>query len=193
LTVALEASLSRLRTDYVDVYQLHDPQALDVAEVAEWAEAMISRGKIRCLGVGAASVDNWTQWLDCQGVSSVLLPFGVLDPQAERAILALDDAGKRVRARGVLAAGLLHAKTADGVDAAKAEIIDRMHRLSQRSGISIPRLAVTYVLSFEEVCTAVVGASSTAHVDQLVDAVDAPPIGDDVMSELRAIVSSEGA
>lgn len=85
LRVALEAALKRLRTDYIDVYQLHwpnrgsyhfrqmwtySPQAGDVGaveanmvDVLETAKALIAEGKIRAVGLSNESVWGAARWL----------------------------------------------------------------------------------------------------------------------------------
>lgn len=52
LTQALEASLKRLRTNYVDLYQIHRPDLLtDYASLAETLDGFVIAGKVRALGV----------------------------------------------------------------------------------------------------------------------------------------------
>jgi len=52
LTTALESSLRRLRTDYIDLYQIHRPDLLtDFSALAETLDGFISSGKVRALGV----------------------------------------------------------------------------------------------------------------------------------------------
>ncbi len=52
LTAALEASLRRLRTDYVDLYQIHRPDLLtDYLDLAQTLDGFVQSGKVRALGV----------------------------------------------------------------------------------------------------------------------------------------------
>ena len=55
----IEDSLRRLRTDYIDVYQVHWPDPLvAIEETAEAMYTLYNQGKIRAIGVSNFSVDQ---------------------------------------------------------------------------------------------------------------------------------------
>ena len=59
LMAALDASLRRLRTDYVDLYQIHRPDILaHPHEVARALETMVASGKVRAIGVSNHSIEQ---------------------------------------------------------------------------------------------------------------------------------------
>jgi aryl-alcohol dehydrogenase-like predicted oxidoreductase len=114
LTQALEASLKRLQTDYVDLYQLHSPgpafmQSDAFGEALQTLEKLRSQGKLRFYGVGTEVPEDAPFCLDAPGISSVQLGFGLLDLQAlDQGMLATAQArGLAVIARGCFGGGLL--------------------------------------------------------------------------------------
>jgi aryl-alcohol dehydrogenase-like predicted oxidoreductase len=119
LTRALESSLRRLQTDYVDLYQLHSPRApfLKTAafgEALETLEKLKRQGKIRFYGVATEVPEDVPHCLSAPGISSVQLGFGLLDLEAlEQGMLASAQAsGLAIIARGCFGGGLLK----DGLD-----------------------------------------------------------------------------
>ena len=101
LVKALEASLRRLRTDYVDLFQLHSPP-LHVVERGEWEptlEALKRAGKIRYYGIACESLDTAVAALRYAGVSSLQFTFSLLEQEAVEVLLP----EARVRGIGCIA------------------------------------------------------------------------------------------
>jgi aryl-alcohol dehydrogenase-like predicted oxidoreductase len=188
LTSALDASLRRLRTDHVEIYQLHGPRDVVDDDVRGWAASMAAAGKIGCLGVGAENTDQARRWCHSDVIESLQLPFGVLDPElGEQVIPEAVSTGKRVIARGVLGAGLL---VGSGTGSSKQARVDALRHLAERTGISLVALALGYVRARPRagmIDTILVGASSPEHVRTAAAALRADPLEDTVLDELDAI------
>ncbi|HEX6765061.1 MAG TPA: aldo/keto reductase, partial [Polyangiaceae bacterium] len=107
---AVEASLRRLRTDYIDLLQLHSPP-LEVVERGEWQSALEElkrRGQIRYYGISCDSVDVGLAALRYPGVSSVQFLLNLLETGAAETLAPrLADAKIAGVARECLANGLL--------------------------------------------------------------------------------------
>jgi aryl-alcohol dehydrogenase-like predicted oxidoreductase len=122
LTKALEASLKRLQTDYIDLYQLHSPgaqfmQSNAFEETLLALEKLKTQGKVRFYGVATEVPADAPFCLSASGISSVQLGFGLLDPEAlDRGTLAAATArGLGIIARGCFGGGLLK----DGLEGAQ--------------------------------------------------------------------------
>ena len=114
LTKALESSLRRLQTDYVDLYQLHSPRAPFLespafGEALQTLERLKEQGKLRFYGVATEVPEDAPFCLSAPGISSLQIGFGVLDFEAlEQGTLASAAArGLGVIARGCFGGGLL--------------------------------------------------------------------------------------
>jgi aryl-alcohol dehydrogenase-like predicted oxidoreductase len=114
LAKALESSLRRLKTDYVDLYQLHSPRAPFLqtdafGEALDALEKLKAQGKLRFYGVATEEPEDAPYCLSAPGISSVQIGFGLLDLDAlDHGTLAAAEArGLGIIARGCFAGGLL--------------------------------------------------------------------------------------
>jgi aryl-alcohol dehydrogenase-like predicted oxidoreductase len=177
LRKAVEGSLRRLRTDHLDLFQLHSPPA-DVVERGEWEpelESLKRAGKIRHYGVSCDSVEAGLAALRYPGVSALQFPLSLLERRVVEALLPQARAkGVAGIARECLANGLL-AKSAEEIDLAaycqspdELELRERQladyRRLAVERGHSLTHVALDYVAGMEGVSVSLVGARS---VDQL--------------------------
>ena len=88
----IETSLRNLRTDYIDLYQVHNPTKAQLAEVMapggalEALQAGVKAGKIGHLGVTAHSAEVFEQALDCEWVETIMFPYNIVETQGEELI-----------------------------------------------------------------------------------------------------------
>jgi aryl-alcohol dehydrogenase-like predicted oxidoreductase len=182
LRAAAEASLRRLRTDYIDLFQLHSPPA-DVVAAGEWEGALDSlkrSGKIRHYGISCDTVEAAAAALRFTGVSFLQLTVSLVELRAVDAVLPEAKAkGVAVIARECLANGLL-VKPTESVDLSaycrspeeqrvRAEQLATLRRQAAESGISLARLALDYVRGLEGVSVALLGARTVAQLRGLLD------------------------
>jgi aryl-alcohol dehydrogenase-like predicted oxidoreductase len=176
---AVESSLRRLRTDYLDLLQLHSPPPATVA-AGEWVPVLdrLQRdGKIRWYGVSCDTVDAAREALRFPGVSSLQLPISLME---RGAAVVLPDAHRRgvaVIARESLANGLLVKEPgqldvrsycqSDEEAREKSARLEVLRREAARRGWSLPRLALDYVSGLEGVTVTLLGASRPAQVIEL--------------------------
>jgi aryl-alcohol dehydrogenase-like predicted oxidoreductase len=111
---ALEASLRRLRTDRIDLYQLHNPRmdAIESDETFEALEQLRAAGKIRHYGVALGPAIGWRdeglRALARRPISSVQTVYNLLEQEPGRDLLATAaEHGAGVMARVPTSSGLL--------------------------------------------------------------------------------------
>jgi aryl-alcohol dehydrogenase-like predicted oxidoreductase len=84
----VEESLRRLRTDYIDLYQVHWPDPLvPIQETAGALARLLAEGKIRAIGVSNFSAAQMTQFREAAPIHSVQPPYNLFERGAEREII----------------------------------------------------------------------------------------------------------
>ena len=87
---ALEASLKRLQTDYIDLYYEHRvPANRDVAEVAEWMGELIKEGKIRGWGISECTVEQLKRAHAVTPLTAVQSEYSIMERKYERDVIPL--------------------------------------------------------------------------------------------------------
>jgi aryl-alcohol dehydrogenase-like predicted oxidoreductase len=84
----IDASLRRLRTDYIDIYQVHWPDPLvPIEETAAAMQALLDQGKIRAIGVSNFSVGQIEQFRRVAKLHSVQPPYNLFEREIETELL----------------------------------------------------------------------------------------------------------
>lgn len=85
-------SLKNLRTDYIDLYQVHNPSAKDLDQVMapggalEALQAAKTAGRIGHIGITLHSVDLFRQAVEFPWVETIMFPYNIVETQAEELI-----------------------------------------------------------------------------------------------------------
>ncbi len=88
----IETSLKNFRTDYIDLYQIHNPNAAQLQQVIgpdgalEALQEAKAAGKIGHIGITLHSLDLFKQVLDYDWVETVMFPYNLVELQAEECI-----------------------------------------------------------------------------------------------------------
>ena len=207
VVAAVDASLARLRTDYIDVLQIHVPDpATAVEETASALEALVRNGKIRSFGLSNYSATQLTEFASCsRTVCSIQAEYSLLCHEPERHLLPqAESLGIAVLASLPLASGLLtgkyHRVTAPPTDsrlherafadwyrAAPWSTIEAIRAFALRRSISMPHVGLGYILSQPAVASVLTGVTSAAQVAQNIRASNWRPDADDIL-ELRSLI-----
>jgi aryl-alcohol dehydrogenase-like predicted oxidoreductase len=190
LREALRGSLRRLRTDRIDVYQLHAPTQV-IPDLVEQLSDLVAIGDVVRFGVGAQTVDAADSWIVVPGVSVLQVPFGILDPEAASTTLPLArEHGREVWARGVFGGGLLALAERDPGALAgdpKWEPIQALRRTAADAGLDSFQLAMGFLRAHADVSTVLIGSTSVEHLERNARLFDEPPPDEQL---LRAAVDS---
>jgi aryl-alcohol dehydrogenase-like predicted oxidoreductase len=179
----VEDSLRRLRTDYIDIYQVHWPDPLiTIEETAEAMHTLLEQGKIRAIGVSNFSVGQMERFRRVAPLHVLQPPYNLFERSIETDLLLycrenkIATLGYGALCRGLLS-GRMRADTAfDGDDLRRTDpkfvkprfaqylaAVGKLDRLAQRFGKRVIHLAVRWMLD-QGVTTALWGAR---HPDQL--------------------------
>jgi aryl-alcohol dehydrogenase-like predicted oxidoreductase len=199
---AIDASLRRLGTDYVDLYQAHHFDAgTPVDETVEAFDAVVKSGKARYVGVSnyqayrvARSLGR-SEALGITRLASVQPRYNLLFRQIERELLPLcEEEGLAVIPYNPLAGGLLtgkHTRTAPPLDGSRFALgtagkmyvqrywqerefdtVDAFVKLAADHGFEPATLAVAWVLAHPAVTAPLVGASKPEQLTASIAAAE---------------------
>ncbi len=190
---AVEKSLQRLQTDYIDLYQLHGGTMDDpIDETIEAFELLKQQGKIRHWGISSIRPNVIRAFVERSALVSVMMQYSLLDRRPEESMLDLLHTHKiGVLARGSLAQGLLIKKAPKPylthTAATVAQAAEAIYTLAEDHHSAVA-VAVQYALHPPAVATAVLGIRTD---QQLVDALgiaDSPRLESQQLETLRKAV-----
>jgi aryl-alcohol dehydrogenase-like predicted oxidoreductase len=203
----IDASLTRLGTDYVDLYQIHrwDPKT-PIEETLEALHDVVKAGKARYLGASSmwawqfgkslytADLRGWTRFVSMQD------HYNLLNREEEREMLPLcADQGIGVLPWSPLARGRLTRDWEDTTNRSEAdefgkslydvagdrEITARVAEVAERRGVPRAQVALAWLLRNPVVTAPIIGASKPGHLDDALAALDLE-LTDDEIVELEA-------
>ena len=194
----VDASLKRLDTDYIDLYQIHrfDPET-PVEETMEALHDVIKAGKVRYIGASsmyawqfaimqhAADIGGWTRFISMQDQYSLIMReeeremFPLLDHQGVESIPWSPLGGGRVaRPWGDTSTsrGSTNPETDPKgrplvIDSDKA-IVDAVQAIAESRGVSMATIGLAWVLTNPVVAAPIVGATKEKHITDAVAALD---------------------
>lgn len=202
--LAVDGSLKRLRTDYIDIYQLHNPTIEDLrrGEIQEAMELLQDSGKIRFWGTSVSTVDEGLEIINRGWGNTIQVLYNVLNQAPADQLLPLaKERGFGVIARVPLASGLLTGKYREGTVFAADDIrqnflttrrltevmqrVDEVKSIIGGAARNIAEGALRFVLASDAVSSVIPGARSARQVEINVAATEAP-LPPEVVEKLRA-------
>jgi aryl-alcohol dehydrogenase-like predicted oxidoreductase len=206
----IDASLSRLGTDYVDLYQIHrwDYQT-PIAETMAALHEVVQAGKARYIGASsmfawqfakaqhAVQAAGWTWFISMQN------HYNLAYREEEREMIPLClDQGVGVIPYSPLARGLLAGSRGRGgqrrtvraghdplaerfYNDADFDVVDELEAVARERGVPPARIALAWLLGKPAVCAPVVGATTVGHLEDAVAATEVT-LTDDEIARLEA-------
>lgn len=190
---AVEESLRRLRTDYIDLYQLHGGTIDDpIEETIEAFEQLKQAGKIRYYGISSIRPNVIREYVARSQIVSVMMQYSLLDRRPEESALELLQHNSiGVLARGPVAKGLLVDKPPiPYLSHPKETVASAKQAIASLSGDqrSPAQSALKFAIQQPAVSTAVVGIRTQQQLDDCLGAVDAPDLSVEEIRQLQTAV-----
>ena len=195
LREAVEASLRRLQSDHIDLYQLHSPPREELTgSRLQDALGLLGRlkteGKIREYGIALDSVYDAVHCLDMEGLASLQMPFGLMDLQALDGVF--DKVSERqlgIIARGSFGGGALKQSLTEAELRASEPQWERalqIRRLAEQMQRSALEAALQFALSIERISVTILGMRTPEHVATNLQYYAAKPLSNEEKRELLA-------
>jgi aryl-alcohol dehydrogenase-like predicted oxidoreductase len=195
---AVEGSLKRLQTDYIDIYQLHHPdENTPVEEVLSTMDTLVKQGKIRYVAVsnhyawqmahmlGVSALHNW------EPITSLQCRYNILDRAVENETMAFCERFNiATMIYSPLDSGLLSGKYKRGQELPEGarwtsyvrggrtisdhawDVLDKLEEIAGKYEIGVNQLAMAWVLSKGWVTSVIMGGYKPEHFDPMYPVLD---------------------
>ncbi|WP_162055853.1 aldo/keto reductase [Pontibacter pamirensis] len=190
---AVEESLKRLQTDYIDLYQLHGGTIEDpIDETIEAFELLKQQGKIRVYGISSIRPNVIREYVKRSHIASVMMQYSLLDRRPEESCLdLLQENNIGVLARGSYAQGLLVNKPAKKYLTLSEEEVkkaaDAVKRVAGNSR-SAAEVAARYVIDNPAITSAVLGIRTDEQLQDALQVSEASPLDNEEKQALQQAV-----
>ena len=208
---AVEQSLIRLQTDYIDIYQLHNPRltTIESDELFATLEDLKQEGKIRHYGIALGPDIGWEEEGEAsmrqRNVPSVQIIYSILEPDPARLFISTaEECETGLLSRVPHASGLL-----DGSYKPSEGFSDSDHRSHRRqewldtnlrkvstldflygedAGRTIGQAAIQFVLAQPSIASVLPNFLNEETIREFTSAPDTPPLSEDEQSRLAELI-----
>jgi len=207
--LSLEASLRRLDTDHVDLYQLHNPRmdGVEADDLFATLEDLRAEGKVRHYGVALGPAIGWRDEgltaLRSRGVSSVQTVYNLLEQQPGKDLMdAASESGAGIMARVPTSSGLLEDKytpetTFSGNDHRRhrkrewliegLQKVERLRFLVIEGERTMTQAALKFVLAQPGMACVVPTVTSLAELEEFAGTTQAPDLTAEELAQVQEL------
>ena len=205
----IENSLRRLRTDYIDLYQIHRPDPeTDIEETLSALTDLVRAGKVRAIGSSAMPASDIVeaQWVaerrGLQRFRTEQPAYSILDRGIEAEVLPVAQRyGMGVVVWSPLAGGMLTGRIRRGqqtdlrraamfrhiTDERRIDAVEQIIPVAEKAGLPMTHLAMAFAIAHPGVTSALIGPRTMEHLDDLLAATGVA-LTDEILDQIDAIV-----
>jgi aryl-alcohol dehydrogenase-like predicted oxidoreductase len=209
IMTAVENSLRRLQTDYIDLYQVHRPDpSTDIEETLSALSDLIHSGKVRAVGTSAMPASDIieAQWVaERRGLELFRTdqpPYSILSRGIEREVLPIAQRyGMGILVWGPLGQGMLTGRVRKGQqtdlrrahifrhlnDERRIDAVEQLIPLAEKAGLPMTHLALAFAIAHPGVTSAIIGPHTMEQLDDLLASADVT-LTDDILDQIDEIV-----
>jgi aryl-alcohol dehydrogenase-like predicted oxidoreductase len=209
IMTAVEGSLRRLQTDYIDLYQVHrlDPDT-DIEETLSALSDLVCSGKIRAIGSSTTPASDivGAQWVaerrGLQRFRTEQPPYSILNRSIEAEVLPIAQRfGMGVLVWGPLGQGMLTGRARKGQrsdlvragsmkvfsDERRLDAVEQLISLAEEVDLPMTHLAMAFAITHPGVTSALLGPRSMEQLDDLIAGLDVT-LSDEILDRIDEIV-----
>jgi aryl-alcohol dehydrogenase-like predicted oxidoreductase len=209
IMTAVENSLRRLQTDYIDLYRVHRPDpATDVEKTLSALSDLIHAGKVRAIGASQTPASDIVeaQWAagrrGLEPFRTEQPAYSILNRGIEREVLPVTQRhGLGTLVWGPLGQGLLTGRVRKGQqndlsrarffrhlnDERRLDAVEQLIPVAEEAGLPMTHLAMAFTIVHPGVTSALLGARTEEQLDDLLAGVDVA-LTDDILDRIDEIV-----
>ncbi|MCY8480402.1 aldo/keto reductase [Bacillus mojavensis] len=181
---AVKKSLARLKTDYIDLYQLHGGTIEDnIDETIEAFEELKQEGVIRYYGISSIRPNVIKEYVKKSNIVSIMMQFSLFDRRPEEWLPLLEEHQISVVARGPVAKGLLTEKPLEQASETMAEARKSMAGVAP--DLTMTEMSLQYLLAQPAVASVITGASKLEQLKENVQAANARRLSEQEIKALQ--------
>jgi aryl-alcohol dehydrogenase-like predicted oxidoreductase len=209
---AVEASLRRLQTDHIDLYQIHRPSPeTDIEETLSALSDLMRAGKVRAIGSSTfpASEIVEAQWVaERRGLARFRTeqpPYSILNRSTEREVLPVCQTyGMGVLVWSPLAKGMLTGRYRRGqplpdslrvkafpeqmADDRNLDAVERLIPIAEAAGLSLTHMGMAFVMAHPGVTSAILGPRTMPQLDDLLTGAGVV-LSDEILDRIDEVVA----
>jgi aryl-alcohol dehydrogenase-like predicted oxidoreductase len=195
LRKAVEASLRRLQSDHIDLYQIHSPpseelRGTQLQDALGLLAHLKAEGKIREYGIALDSVDDTAHCLGMEGIASLQMPFGLMDLEALDGVFdKVSEHQYGIITRGCFGGGALKTSLTEAdlrTIEPKWERVLQIRRLAEQMQRSPLEAALQFSLCIERISVTILGMRTPQHLAANLQYYAAKPLSNEEKRELLA-------
>jgi aryl-alcohol dehydrogenase-like predicted oxidoreductase len=181
-----EESLQRLKTDYIDIYQVHfDDPDTPVTETIEALEKLVKAGKIRCYGIGHLPMNKTLEYIKLGNVSTVLAEMNAaslnryrelhpLQSKFDFSVIAFSVTGRGILTGEISSDTKFVNEDIRSIDplfkrvrlASALRIAEKLKEIGMRYGRTSAQTAISWVIQNPGVALALTGPTKPEHLEE---------------------------
>jgi aryl-alcohol dehydrogenase-like predicted oxidoreductase len=218
LVKEVEASLKRLKTDWIDLYQIHRPEPdTDIDQTLGALSDLVAAGKVRA--IGSSTFPAWqivqAQWVaEKRGRERFMCeqpPYSMLIRAVERDVLpACEEYGMGVIGWSPLAGGWLSGRYTKGGESpgesrraqmipsrydmsipgnqAKLAAAEKLAEVAEQAGMPLIEMSIRFVTSHRAVTAAIIGPRTMEQLQSQLPALEEPVLSGEVLDRIDEVV-----
>jgi aryl-alcohol dehydrogenase-like predicted oxidoreductase len=209
IMTAVENSLRRLKTDHIDLYQIHRPDpTTDIEETLSALSDLVHSGKVRAIGSSTMPACDivQAQWVaERRGLERFHTEqptYSILNRGIESEVLPVAERyGMGILVWSPLAQGMLTGRVRKGQqtdlrraayfkhlsDERRLDVVEQIISLADQAGLPMTHLAMAFAIAHTAVTSAIIGPRTMEQLDDLLAGMEVV-VSDDVLDEIDAIV-----
>lgn len=207
---ACDASLRRLQTEHIDLYQCHLWRTDRWTEFLDAFETLQQQGKIRCYGVSTNDFEMIKRFDERKKLGSVQAAYNLLDRAAEREIIPYcRGRGIAFIARSPLAQGRLSGRLTrnhrfDDEDIRNKwleddarqgferdlDTVDRLKPIAAQYELTVAELAMKFVVTHTDISTTIPGTKNRAQLEQNIAAGLLSPLTHEELAAIQRVLAT---